>query len=143
MVEIGSAQLDLLDACEVVVLATVGADGFPHTSAVWFTHEPNGTIKMALHPDRQKTKNLQRRPECSLLFVDPANAYRTLEIRARATFEPDPDYLYAAKIDAKYRSDLRSMDRPGDVRVVATFAPLRVNTFSGNWPPASTARPGS
>ena len=129
MVEVPASHRDLLDACQVVALATVGADGFPQVSAVWFTHEADGTVKMTLHPSRQKTKNLQRRPECSLFFLDPANPYRTLEIRARADLTPDPDYAYAAKLGARYNADIRAMDKPGEYRFEATFVPLKVNTY--------------
>jgi PPOX class probable F420-dependent enzyme len=129
MVEIPASHRDLLDACQVVALATIGPDGFPQVTAVWFTHEGDGTVKMSLHPSRQKTKNLQRHPECSLFFLDPANPYRTLEIRARADLKPDPNYEYADKLGARYNADLRTMGKPGDVRFETTFVPVKVNTY--------------
>jgi PPOX class probable F420-dependent enzyme len=129
MAEIPASHRDLLDTCQVVTLATNGPDGYPQVSAVWFTHEPDGTVKMSLHPDRQKTKNLLHHPECSLFFLDPANPYRTLEIRARADLKPDPNYAYATKVDARYGGNLQGLDKPGDIRYEVTFAPVKVNTF--------------
>jgi hypothetical protein len=71
-----------------------------------------------------------RRPESTLFFMDPANPYRTLEIRTRAEIEPDPDYVFADRIGAKYGgADVRTMDQPGETRVVVTFVPVKVNTF--------------
>jgi hypothetical protein len=62
--------------------------------------------------------------------MDPANPYRTLEIRARAEIEPDPDYVFADRVGAKYGgADIRTMDQPGETRVVVTFVPVKVNTF--------------
>ncbi len=130
MPEIPASHRDLLQTSQVVVLATAGTDGFPQVTAVWFLAEPDGTVKLSLNTARQKTKNLQRRPEATLFFVDPANPYRTLEIRARAELAPDPDYAFAARVGAKYGgADLRTMDRPGEGRMVVSFTPIKVNTF--------------
>jgi PPOX class probable F420-dependent enzyme len=121
---------DLLESNQAVVLATSGADGAPQVTAVWFLVEDDGTVKMSLNTARQKTKNLMRDPAATLFFFDPANPYRTLEIRSRATIEPDPDYAFADRIGAKYGgADLRRNDGPGESRVVVSFPPVKVNTF--------------
>lgn len=130
MPEIPASHRDLLETNQAVVLATAGVDGFPQVTAVWFLVENDGTVKLSLNTARQKTKNLLRHPEATLFFFDPANPYRTLEIRARAEIAPDPDYAFAEQVGAKYGgADLRSNDRPGESRVVATFTPIKVNTF--------------
>ena len=61
--------------------------------------------------------------------MDPANPYRTLEIRARAEIEPDPDYVFADRVAVKYGADPRTMDQPGETRVAVTLVPVKVNTF--------------
>lgn len=130
MPEIPSSHGDLLQTNQIVTLATTGADGFPQVTAVWFLAEPDGTVKLSLNTARQKTRNLQRHPDATLFFVDPANPYRTLEVRARANVSPDPDYAFADRVGAKYGgADLRESDRPGESRVVVTFTPVKVNTF--------------
>ena len=140
MPAIPASHQDLIETNQVVALATVGPDGFPQVTAIWFLTEPGGTIKVSLNTARQKTKNLQRHPEATLFFVDPANPYRTLEVRARSVIEPDPDYAFADRLGAKYGgTDLRENDRPGEARVVVTFVPVRVNTF-GAATPAHGAR---
>ncbi len=127
---IPDSHRDLLENNQAVVLATNGADGFPQVSGVWFLVEDDGTVKMSLNTARQKTKNLMSNPDATLFFFDPANPYRTLEIRSRATVEPDPDYAFADRIGARYGgADLRQNDRPGDSRVVVSFPPVKVNTF--------------
>lgn len=127
---IPDSHRDLLESNQVVVLATNGADGYPQVSAVWFLAEDDGTVKMSLNTARQKTKNLTSNPDATLFFFDPANQYRTLEIRSRATVEPDPDYVFADRIGARYGgADLRQNDGPGDSRVVVSFPPVKVNTF--------------
>lgn len=130
MPEIPASHRDLLETNQVVVLATVGSGGVPQVTATWFLAEDDGTVKLSLNTSRQKTRNLQRHPEATLFFFDPANPYRTLEIRARAGVEPDADYAFADRIGARYGgADVRAMDQPGEERVVVSFVPIRVNTF--------------
>jgi len=130
MTAIPETHRDLLETAPVGIVATVGPDGIPQVTANWFLAEEDGTVRMSLNTSRQKVKNLMRRPESTVFFIDPANPYRTLEIRAQAEIEPDPDYVFADRIGAKYGGDdLRTRDQPGETRVVVTFVPVKVNTF--------------
>jgi PPOX class probable F420-dependent enzyme len=120
---------DLLKA-DVAMLATIGQDGYPQVTALWFLFDDDGTLKLSLNTARQKVKNLQAHPECTLFILDPANPYRTLEVRARAEIAPDQDYAFAKKLGAKYGgADLSTNDRPGETRVVVSFQPIKVNTW--------------
>src|SRR3954454_327923 len=85
-------------------------------------------VKLSLNASRQKTKNLHQHPECALFILDRANPYRALEIRAWAELTPDPDYVFADTLGGKYKTDLRTMDRPGEGRVVVTLRPVKINT---------------
>lgn len=129
MIEIPESHRTLLDSCQIVVLATIGPDGFPQVSAVWFARDADGMPVMSLNTTRQKVKNLRRHSECSLLFIDPATPYRTLEIRARADMQPDPSYELADMVGKKYNTDLRTRDKPGESRVAVRFTPVKVNTW--------------
>ena len=129
-VRIPESHADIIARSQVVTLGTQGADGYPQITALWFLHDDDGMIKVSHNTSRQKTKNLQANPVASLFFIDPANPYRTLEIRARARIEADPDYTFAEKVGAKYGgANLRERDNPGESRVVVTFEPVKVNTF--------------
>ncbi len=120
---------DLLKA-DVAILATIGPDGYPQVTALWFLFDEDATFKLSLNSTRQKVKNLQAHPQCTLFILDPANPYRTLEIRARAQIMPDADYAFARKLGAKYGGvDLRTRDRPGETRVVVSLQPIKVNTW--------------
>jgi PPOX class probable F420-dependent enzyme len=120
---------DLLKA-EVAMLATIGQDGYPQVTALWFLFDEDGTLKLSLNNSRQKVKNLQAHPECTLFILDTANPYRTLEVRARAEIMPDVDYAFAKKLGAKYGgTDLSTRDRPGETRVVVLLQPIKVNTW--------------
>ena len=93
MVTIPDSHRDLLDA-QVATLATVGTDGRPQLSELWFLAEDD-IVRISLNTTRQKVRNLRRQPACSLLILDLANPYRYLEIRADAEIEPDADYSFA------------------------------------------------
>jgi PPOX class probable F420-dependent enzyme len=124
---IPDSHRDLLDA-QVATLATIGRDGRPQLSEVWFLAEDD-TVRLSLNTSRQKTKNLQANNACTLLILDLANPYRYLEIRGDAEIEPDPDYAFADKAGAKYSADLRDRDQPGDSRVIVTLRPARVRVW--------------
>ncbi len=115
---------DLLDG-QVATLATIRSDGYPHMTEVWFLHT-HGQLKLSLNAARLKTRNLRRRPQCSLLLLDHENPYRYLEVRGTARLEPDPDYEFARQVGAKYRADLSEHDRPGEGRVVVTIEPANI-----------------
>jgi PPOX class probable F420-dependent enzyme len=126
---IPESHRDLLTT-DVAVLSTIGADGFPQSTAVWFLAEDDGTIKFSLNRARQKTKNLERHPQATLFVLDRANPMRTLEIRGKVDAAPDPDYAFADRVGKKYGGvDMRQMDRPGESRVVVTLRPNKVNAI--------------
>ena len=124
METIPASHRDLLDA-QVATLATVGGNGRPQQSIVWFLAEGD-TVRLSLASSRQKTINLRRHAACSLLIADPAVSQRYLEIRGDAGIEADPDYAFADKLSAKYNADLRLYDPPGETRVVVTIIADRV-----------------
>jgi PPOX class probable F420-dependent enzyme len=111
-------------------LSTIGADGYPQVTALGFLAEDDGTIRLSLNRARQKTKNLERNPKVTFFILDPANPMRTLEIRAHAEVEPDPNYVFADRIRKKYDGeDLRRRDRSGESRVVVTLHPVKINAI--------------
>jgi len=126
MPAIPDTHRDLLDT-DVAMLATISRDGFPQVTAVWFFLDGD-TVKLSLNTGRQKVKNLQARPECTLFILDRTRPQRYLEIRARAELIPDPDYAFANTLVQKYGgTDLRPRDRPGESRVEVILHPVRVN----------------
>lgn len=123
--EIPASHRDLLET-QFGTLATVGSDGRPQVTEVWFLAEDD-TVKLSLNTARQKTKNLAKNPACSFFILDLANPGRYLELRGDAEITPDDDYAFADKVGSKYGgADLRQMDQPGEKRVVVTVNPKRV-----------------
>lgn len=127
MIDFPASHQDLLQT-DVAILATLGPDGFPQVSALWFIVQ-DGVVTLSLNTARQKVKNLRAHPECTLFLLDPSNLYHTLEIRACAEIRPDPDYVVADAVGRKYNADLREHDRAGGERVVVTLRPVKSNTW--------------
>jgi PPOX class probable F420-dependent enzyme len=127
MASIPDSHRDLL-TLPVATLATLDPDGRPQLTEVWFLAE-DGELKISLNTSRQKVRNLQRDPRCSVLVLDLANPYRYVELRGDAVITADDDYAFADRLGGKYGADLRENDRPGDTRVVVTVRPARVHTW--------------
>jgi PPOX class probable F420-dependent enzyme len=125
MPEIPASHRDLLTG-DFATLGTIGPDGRPQLSEVWFLAEGD-TVGISLNNSRQKVKNLEANPAASLFILDVAVPYRYLELRGDAEVTPDDDYSFADKVGAKYNSDPRQHDQPGQSRVKVVIRPVRIN----------------
>src|SRR5262245_17887085 len=80
MATIPESRRDLVEAPLVASLSTVGSDGTPQVTAIWFVADGD-TVKASLATARQKYRNVVARPRATLFIIDPNNPFRTLEIR--------------------------------------------------------------
>lgn len=116
---------DLLDA-DLATLATIDGKGFPQQTELWFLHD-DGELTISLNDSRLKTKNLAKRPQCSLFILDLMVPQRYLEVRGTARIEADDDYAFARRVGAKYGgADLSAHDQEGEKRVKVTIEPTNV-----------------
>jgi len=122
---IPASHRDLLSSTEPVAFATVGPTGYPQVSAIWAILDGD-LILTSLAGVRQKLKNLTARPQATVFAIDPANPYRTLEVRGDVTIEPDPEFETLKKVLAAYGTDLASFNGPIEGRVTVTLRPTRV-----------------
>ena len=126
-VPIPESHRDLLEAPAVGALTTLGADGYPQTTAIWFLLDGD-VIRTSLLPERQKYKNLVRHPHGTLFVIDSTNPYRTVEVRADATVDDDPELAVLDRLLAHYGTDRASFPAPTDGRIVMTLTPHHVVT---------------
>ena len=122
---------ELLESPGVCVISTIEPDGTPQSSAVSYLLDDDGKLRLSLNSTRRKLQNLQRNPRLSVLFVDPQNPFRTLELRGSARLELDEDRSFRDKVGAHYGTDLSVNDGPTDKRYIVTVEPTRVR----EWPP--------
>jgi PPOX class probable F420-dependent enzyme len=116
---------ELLRPPAPVTLATVGPTGYPQVTAIWVILERD-LVVTSLAGVRQKLKNLLARPQATVFTIDPANPFRTLEIRGNVTIEPDPELTTLSKVLAAYGTDLKEFSGPLEGRVTVTLHPVRV-----------------
>lgn len=126
-IQIPNTHMDLIEATNTAVLTTVGADGRPQSTAVWYLLDADGTLKTSISTDRQKYKNLARDPKATLFILDPANPQRTLEIRADIELTPDPEKALVHKFAARYGIAVEMLLSAGGDRVIASFTLVKVN----------------
>ncbi|HEY2575783.1 MAG TPA: PPOX class F420-dependent oxidoreductase [Streptosporangiaceae bacterium] len=127
MPEIPASHRDLLDG-QFATLATIGPDGRPQLTEVWFLADGD-TVALSLNNKRQKARNLLANPAMSLFLLDLASPYRYLELRGDAEITPDDDYAFAGRVGAKYGGNLRELDKPGESRLKVTIRPVRVHAL--------------
>src|SRR3954453_12477750 len=123
--QIPESHAEFFAAPHTAVLTTVDSDGLPQSTAVWYLVDDDGTVKTSILTSRQKYKNLTRHPKATLFILDPANPYRTLEIRADVELTPDPDKELLPKFAERYNLPVEVLEQSGDDRVVATLTPVR------------------
>jgi hypothetical protein len=113
-------------------IATIGPDGGPQSSPVWFDWD-NDQLRVSLYDSSQKMRNLKRNPRLSVSIVDPANAYRYIEIRGVAVlFEPDTGLEFITRMAGKYLGlDHYPWHEEGQVEVKVTIKPTRITGMSG------------
>jgi PPOX class probable F420-dependent enzyme len=121
---------DLLDA-KVASLTTLGRDGAPQATLVWFAYNRDlSRFQLSVTDDRLKARNLLARPKVSLLIFDPADPFRYLDVRGTARTEPDEGFAWAdAFITPKYDADVRNF--PGANRLVITIEPDNIFAQNG------------
>ena len=130
-VEYSESFLDLLQSTALAYLATIGPQGEPQVSAVWFTWDGSHLL-FALNKKRQKYRNLVREPRVAIAIADPTNSYRALEIGGTvARIEADLTFRYINAATQKYLHRDATPEETGaaDERVVIIFELERVFPF--------------
>jgi len=110
-------RAEFLAAAHNASLTTIGSDGYPHTTAMWYGLL-DGTIHFATYAKSQKILNARRNPKISVLLED-GNAYAELRgvmIQGDAAIIDDPD------LAAEVMFDMTARYEGVDVRVLGPDA---------------------
>ncbi len=119
---------------EVVVLATVQADGSPLAMPVWFLHSPQA-LTMISQAATQKVRNLRRDPRvCVVVEAGGLSTARGVIIQGRAEFLPESEErrMLAGAFLKKYQPELRRLwggDAMPPDRVMFRIVPERVRSW--------------
>jgi len=105
-------QRELIETERIVVVATLGLRGWPHSMPLWYV--PRGEdIWVYTYAKSQKVKNLERDPRATLL-VETGHEYgelRGVEIKAEAEIHRDMETVYelARELTVRYSDDISSV----------------------------------
>jgi PPOX class probable F420-dependent enzyme len=124
MAVIPQEYADLLRTTALAHIATIGPNGEPQSTPVWFDFD-DAHILFSQTKTRQKYRNLLRDPRIALSIVDPVNPYRYLEIRGKVVrIDEDPDFRFINALAKKYLGrDTYPWRQPGEERVVVVVQP--------------------
>ena len=114
----------LLQSTALAHIATIGPDGEPQSTPVWFGWDGQYLL-FSQTKGRQKYRNVQRDPRIALSIVDVTNPFRYLEIRGVvARIEDDKDNAFINSMAKKYiNQDVYPNHQPGDERVIVYVKP--------------------
>jgi PPOX class probable F420-dependent enzyme len=126
---IPSSHRSILEAPGVGVLTTIGKDGYPQSTAVWWLLDGE-VLRTSLLETRQKVRNLRRTPRATLLVFEQGNPFKTIELRCDAALEPDVGRQLMAQVVRHYGQDPETFpdDKTVD-RVRVTLTPAHVVTM--------------
>ncbi|QKJ20558.1 pyridoxamine 5'-phosphate oxidase family protein [Microbacterium hominis] len=89
------------DAEQVVWIATIGRDGYPHTVPVWFLWR-DGKAFILSQPETAKVRNLRADPHVALNLEAGADGEQLLVLRGVATLHDDASTALAEQIGPAY-----------------------------------------
>ncbi|CAN5628951.1 hypothetical protein BH09CHL1_BH09CHL1_12930 [soil metagenome] len=117
---------DLLASKTLMSVATIGPDGAPHNSPVWFIWNGEQII-FAVQPHVQKLKNLNQDSRIAATIFDALNPSRYLEFRGTVTIAEDNDDAFGDLLARKYLDlDHLPWSQPGNGRKVLTLHASRM-----------------
>jgi PPOX class probable F420-dependent enzyme len=95
-----------LEKAHTIILTTIDNRGYPHSVAMWFEVDPDGSVVMTTFQKSQKVLNVRRNPKVALL-VESGRSYENLKgllIRGTATLEPDTEKVLdlLERVNVKY-----------------------------------------
>ncbi|MGE3620007.1 MAG: pyridoxamine 5'-phosphate oxidase family protein [Acidimicrobiia bacterium] len=126
MATIPDSHADLLAG--TVALTTLNPNGYPQVTAVVTSVGDDGKLHTSVNDVRQKYKNLVAHPKATVFAIDPANPYRTVEVRADVELIHDPGKAWSKSFIEGV--DLDQIDPPEAERYHVVLTPTKVNTLS-------------
>src|ERR1700729_466161 len=100
-ISLSESAVRLLDGRNYAVLATVNADGSPHTSAMWVGRDGNDLLFSTV-AGRVKHLNMLRDPRVSVTVLESADPENYVELRGRASMTPDIGRAFDTSLSWKY-----------------------------------------
>lgn len=134
--DIPETHRDLIEEPVFVTLTTLMPDNQPQSTVVWCDADADHILINSTQ-GRQKTENMRRRPQATIMAIDPENPFRYVEIRGRvAEITEEGAAAHIDKLAQRY------VDQPAyyghvapaelaeqETRVICKIAPTRIRTY--------------
>ncbi|WP_327636442.1 pyridoxamine 5'-phosphate oxidase family protein [Kribbella sp. NBC_00482] len=101
----------VIEANKYMALGTVGADGLPWVTPVYFTPDGHDTFYWASSPNSLHSRNLAERPDVSIAIFDstvPIGGASAVYFRAKAALVPDDELEACATLYSSRHAELRA-----------------------------------
>lgn len=116
-----------VDGKNFPVVATVNADGSPHSSIVLVKRDVDDSLLFVTHAGRRTERNISRDPRVNVSVYDLENPITSIEIRGTAKVLEGGGKELADELTMKYLGEVHDVD---DVsRVVVRIVPHMVIPF--------------
>ena len=126
--DIPETHIDILDKRCFASVATLRPDGRLSNNPVSIVWDGE-KIRFSSLEGTKKVRNLRADPRIALSILDPDDPTRYLEVRGRATVEPDANRAFVNSMAKKYMDvDEYPYDPPGAARMVVTVEVEVVST---------------
>jgi PPOX class probable F420-dependent enzyme len=119
----------LLDGRNFATVATLNADGGPHTSVVWIMRDGD-TVLFSVTAARRKAHNIARDPRISLTVFDTANPYRSMDIAGTAELVADPEKALPRRLSRKYLGEDPPAEPDTVHRLIVRVTPRKITGFA-------------
>jgi len=128
--ELPDRARELLDAPNVVTVATINPDGSPQTSVLWATYDGDDLLLSTIE-SRAKHRNLSRDPRISVLIHDHSTASGSyVEVRGAVSMTRDGGPELIERLSQIYDGQRFAGDDGTDrVRVVIRVTPTHVVVY--------------
>ena len=127
MATIPAEYLDLFERPVIISLATVMPSGQPQVTPVWGDFD--GTyVRINTAEGRQKHKNMEERPNVTVMLFDPENSGRYIEVRGKvASITAEGGDAHIDALAKKYLGvDSYPYRNPAETRVICSVELERV-----------------
>ena len=98
--------LELVNGAHLATFTVVSADGFAHSTPVWYLPEPEGSATVLIDPASVKARILKRDPRATVLIVNNSEGGdRWVMYRGKAEVSEDRIDDLMVRISTRYMGD--------------------------------------
>ncbi len=108
--KLSAQQRDFLEAVHFAVVATIGPDGMPHQTVMWYMLDGERVL-LNTPKNSRKHRHLQQDPRLSVCIED---TYRYVTLQGRVSLDEDPERARAdySRLGERYRGTFSARPAP-------------------------------